>query len=162
MRRLVVILLGLGLIALPGVMMQPALTVQVTTGDGAPVLCTRVTDKTPVMLEFTHSMYGGFVRELYHVNDHGELERQQVITELAAAAEYYATDGQTSRIEAGYEVLGPPFTTNDLIVRVDARGDHWLTVGRARYHLAKMLPGSTQIHIHGGRISAPGPGSSCP
>ena len=156
MRRLAIVILGLGFIALPGMMMQPALSLQVTTGEGIPVLCSRVTPGTPVTLEFTHSMYGGYVREIYRVDADGELERERVVTEYAAAAEYYATDGRTSRVDDGYEVSGPPFVTRDLIVRVDDRGDHWLTIGQSRYHLAEMLPGSTRVHINGALDS------SCP
>jgi hypothetical protein len=162
MRRLVLIVLGLGVIALPGVMMQPALSLQVMTGDGVTLICSRVTPGTPITLQFTHSMYGGFVQEMYRIDEDGKLVRERFVTGNAAAAEYYATDGRTSHVEDGYEVAGEPFVTDNLIVRVDDRGDHWLTIGEARYHLAAMLPGSTQIHIHGGRTSGPELQSPCP
>lgn len=153
MKAAFITILGLSLLAVPGLMLQPALTLQVTAGTGYDVICSPVAPGTPVVLEFTHSMYGGFVQEHYRINDEGILERQQVITENAAAAEYYATDGQTRRIVGGFEVMGGTLVTDDLIIRVDDRGDHWLTVGPARYHLAEMLPGSAQIHIHGERAS---------
>lgn len=154
MRRLAVIMLTLSLVTLPGLLLQPVLVLRVTTGHGTSVICARSRAGTMIGIEYTHSMYGGFVRETYRLTQHATLIRQQFLTENAAAAEYYGTDGQTMRVATGYEVLAPPFTTDELVIRVDQRGDHWLTVGDSRYHLAQLLPGSTQVHIAGERTSA--------
>lgn len=147
MRRRAVIVLVLGLVALPAFLLQPALMLRVTTADGTKVICSRVVPGTAIILEFTHSMYGGFVRETYRIGDDGDLERQRIVTANAAAAEYYASDGRTRHIEGGYEVLGAPFTTDNLVVRVDDRGGHRLIVGATSHRLVEILPESTQIRI---------------
>lgn len=160
MRRAAVIILILGLITLPVFLLQPALTLRVATADGIQVICSRVAPGTAVTLEFTHSMYGGSVRETYQVGDDGDLERRQIVTENAAAAEYYATDGRTRRVEGGHEVLGAPFTTDELMVRVDDRGDHRLMIGSTSHRLTETLPDSTQVRI-GVERTRPAMLSSC-
>lgn len=148
MKPLVLIILcGLGVASLPAISLQPDMSVRVTTGEGDIVACTEVMPGTPVSLEFTHSMFGGFVREHYRATSDGRLARERFVTENAAAAEYYGTDGRIRETREGYEVLAGTFVTDDLVVRVDQRGDHWLTIGDARMHLADRLPGSTQVHI---------------
>lgn len=141
------VLCCIGLVSLPGIALQPVFALEVVTGEGAVVACVPAPAGTPVTLSFTHSMFGGFVRESYVVTPDGALQRQRVVTEHASAAEYYATDGRIQKTPQGFEVLAGPFITGDLVVRVDQRGNHRLTVGTSRYHLARMLPGSTQVHI---------------
>lgn len=153
MHRPVAFSLLLCLIGLPGMLLQPALVLRVTTGDGVALICTRVAAGTAVVLEFTHSMYGGFVREMYRIDSDGDLKRQRIITENAAAAEYYALDGRTQRVDDVYEVLGTPFRTKRLVVRVDTRGNHRLTIGATVYRLTDILPDSTQIAVRVERTS---------
>ena len=93
-------------------LLQPVSLLRVETGDGELVICARVDADTPVTLTFTHSMFGGFVRETYTVDDE-RLVRQQIVTENAAAAEYYATDGRVASVPDGYEVLAGPFSTDE-------------------------------------------------
>lgn len=100
-----------------------------------------------VQLQFTHSMYGGYVRESWRVTPARQLDRVRFVTENAAAAEYYATDGSSFRAEDGFVVPGEPLLQSELIVRVNSRGNHWLTVDDESIHLAEELQASTQVRI---------------
>jgi hypothetical protein len=150
-----------GLVALAGLAAQPVTLVRAVTGAGEVLACERVAPGTTVELTFTHSMYGGFVRETYRVTSEPLLARESIVAEHAAAAEYYATDGRTRRVDGGHEVLAPPYATDSLVIRVDARGDHWLAVGATRYHLAGMLDDPTQVRLVVERASSPGWRSPC-
>lgn len=147
---LIVALVAIGLM-LAASLLQPVTWLRVTTDDGTLVACGRANGGTPITLEFTHSMFGGFVRELYHLGPDGLLERQRMVTENAAAAEYYATDGRIRHIPEGYEVLAPPFVTDRLVVRVDARGQHRLTIGGLTHPLYDQLQASTAVTLEGMR-----------
>lgn len=153
-----VILALLGIAALSA---QPSLVLRATTGEGIVLACEQVAPGTTVDLTFTHSMYGGFVRETYRVTPDGRLGRERIVTERAAAAEYYATDGRTRRVDDGHEVIAPPFTTEALVIRVDARGDHRLVVGATTWHLAGVLNAPTQVCLDVERASSPGWRSPC-
>jgi hypothetical protein len=137
-------LLGL---TLPGISRQPALSLTATTDTGMTLVCERVQPGTLVTLTFTHSMYGGDVSETYAAAPDGTLARRRIVTANAAAAEYYATDGRVDRTGTGYEVIAPPFTTRELVIRADARGDHRLTVGGETRSLAALLDAPTQVRI---------------
>jgi hypothetical protein len=152
MRYLLVIIALLGL-AIPGVSLPPALTLTATTDTGTTLACARVTPGDMVTLTFTHSMYGGDVREIYRVGREGTLARQHMVADRAAAAEYYARDGRVVATDDGYEVISPPFETHELVVRVDARGDHRLTVGATTWRLADAVPEPTQVRIAVARSS---------
>lgn len=154
------IALILGLIILPAFLLQPALLLRVTTADGGTVICSRVAPGTAITLEFTHSMYGGFVRETYGMSHDGMLERERIVTANAAAAEYYASDGRTRHVEGGHEVLAATFITDELVVRVNDRGNHKLSINSTSYRLTETLPESTQVRIHVERMQ-PAILSSC-
>ena len=134
-------------------LLQPVSWVRVVTAEGTLVACARVDVDTPIALTFTHSMFGGFVTERYRLDADGMLERQAMVTENAAAAEYYATDGRIRPVAGGYEVVTPPFATDRLVIRVDARGDHRLTVGGVTLRLYDQLGASTQVTLEGRRSS---------
>lgn len=146
MRAPLVVITAVLALALPGIALQPALTLTATTDGGARLACARVSPGDALTLAFTHSMYGGDVRETYRVDD-GRLARKRMVTDNAAAAEYYAWDGRVTRTDEGYEVIGPAFVTDDLVIRVDARGDHRLTAGGRTWRLADAVPGPTQVRI---------------
>lgn len=129
------------------ILIHPVAWVQAITDDGTPLACARVDANTPITLAFTHSMYGGFVAEDYRLRADGMLERQRMTTENAAAAEYYATDGQVRADPDGYEVIASPFATDALAIRVDARGDHQLTVGTRTWSLYDLLGASTRVTL---------------
>lgn len=148
-RRAAAVILALVLVALPGMLLQsgPGLVVSATTGDGQAVVCARVSPDALITLTFTHSMFGGDVREMYRVDADGVLIRERVVTDNAAAAEYYATDGRTEQRADGYEVISAPFSTSDLVIRVDQRGNHQLTIGQTTWNLADTLSEPTQVRI---------------
>lgn len=141
---------GLGLM-LAMSLLQPVTWVEaVATGDTR-LACARVDATTPVTLVFTHSMYGGNVSERYRLRDDDMLERQRIVTENAAAAEYYATDGRIRQVDGGYEVLASPFVTERLVIRVDARGNHRLTIGATTWPLYDQLQDSARIELEAKR-----------
>jgi hypothetical protein len=148
-RALTLLLLALvGVAAMLGTaMLQPVSWVQAVTADGTRIACGRVSGATPITLTFTHSMFGGYVDEHYRLRDGETLERVRIVTERAAAAEYYATDGMVRRVDDGYEVIAPPYSTDRLVIRVDARGDHRLTIGETRWPLYRHLGASTQVTL---------------
>lgn len=131
-------------------LMQPVSLLRVETEMGELTLCTPVDAGSPVTLAFTHSMFGGFVRETYTIEG-DRLVRQQIVTENAAAAEYYATDGRIQRVPEGYEVLAGPFSTDELVVRVDAIGNHRLTAGETSWQLFEIFREPAQVRISGDR-----------
>lgn len=130
-------------------LLQPVTWLQATAADGTRLACARVGSATPITLVFTHSMFGGNVTERYRLRDDGVLERQHIVTDNAAAAEYYATDGRIRQVDGGYEVLASPFVTDQLVIRVDARGDHRLTIGTGTYALYDQLQASTRVTLEG-------------
>jgi hypothetical protein len=146
----IVLVLVAGMLAMA--LLEPVSLLQVVTADGERVLCTRVGDTTSITLRFTHSMFGGFVEERYLLRSDGILVRQGIVTENAAAAEYYASDGDVRRIADGFEVLAGPFMTEGLTVRIDSRGKHRLTVGTKSISLYEHLGESVQVRLEGERI----------
>jgi hypothetical protein len=142
--------LFLGVILLlmaPMLLASPAQSLQVRTDTGALVWCTAVSRHDTVQLQFTHSMFGGYVREQWRVTPGNELQRVRFVTENAAAAEYYATDGTSYHADDGYVVPGEPLQQPVLVVRVNQRGNHYLSVGGTSVHLAGLVSQSTQVRI---------------
>lgn len=135
------------LVMAPMLLASPAQSLQVRTDTGALVWCTAVSTHDTVQLQFTHSMFGGYVREQWRVTPEHELQRVRFVTENAAAAEYYATDGTSYQATDGYVVPGEPLQQPALIVRVNQRGDHYLSVGDTSVHLAGLVSQSTQVRI---------------
>lgn len=127
--------------ALAGLALAPVTLVRVVTGEGEVLACRRVAPGDPVTLAFTHSMYGGEVRETWRV-DGARLARAGIETDNAAAAEYYATDGAVARTQRGFAVIAPPLAVARLPVRIDAIGDHRLRVGGEEIALARRVDGS--------------------
>ncbi len=128
-------------VALAGLLLQPVAVVRVTTADGDPIACRRVAAGAPVTLVFTHSMYGGEVRETWRV-DGDALARVRIETDNAAAAEYYATDGAVERAGNGFVVVTPPLRLGELPFRIDEIGNHRLRVGDEEVALAELVDGS--------------------
>lgn len=154
--RTLLVLAGLLLLSALVISGQPTLVVIATTADDGLLLCRRVEPGDEVRLQFTHSMFGGFVRESWLVTDDAHLERSRFVTENAPAAEYYATDGRVERGTDGFEVLAMPLTEDELVIRVDQRGNHYLRIGGVTVHLAGMIDDSAQVRI---RVTADVPGT---
>lgn len=147
MKRFAILLALCLLLMVPTLTASPQQSLQLRTGNGEHIACFAVDTDDVVQLQFTHSMYGGFVREQWQVTPNGQLNRIRFVTENAAAAEYYASDGSSYKADDGYVVPGGPLQQPELVVRVNNRGKHELTVDGETVHLAKMIPGSTQVRI---------------
>ena len=135
------------LLMVPAMLASSGQSLQVHTADGTLVWCVNVKSNDTVQLQFTHSMFGGYVREDWRVTPSSELARSRFVTENAAAAEYYATDGSSYRADDGYVVPGAPLQQPELTIRVNNRGNHMLTTGDNSIHLAEALPQSTQVRV---------------
>lgn len=147
MRRAALLIGVLLIVMVPALLSRPARSVQVHTDTGVLVWCTAVGTDDIMQLQFTHSMFGGYVREQWRITPNRQFERVRFVTENAAAAEYYATDGSSYRADDGYVVPGEPLMRTSLVVRVNTRGDHVVSVGNTTARLADLLPQSTQVHI---------------
>lgn len=147
MRRWVVVIGALVLLMLPALMQPSGPWLQIRTGEGRVVSCTRVRPGESITLQFTHSMYGGYVRETWRVTPDHQVQRERIVTENAAAAEYYATEITPVRVSDGWEVPGEAITQPSLVIRVNQRGKHLLWVNSTEVSLHTLVPGSTQVHI---------------
>lgn len=135
------IVAALAAIVLVGLALQPVTLLRVTAENGTSLLCRRVTSGSTVTLVFTHSMYGGGVRETWRIEG-SALDRVRIETDNAAAAEYYASDGRVERTDTGFEVIAPPLLTESLVVRIDQIGRHRLRVGGEEIALSDCVAGS--------------------
>lgn len=142
-----VLVAALLLIMVPALISSAPQSLQVHTNIGELVWCVPVREHDTVQLQFTHSMYGGYVRERWTIAPDNTLLRVRFVTENAAAAEYYATNGTTYRADDGYVVPVEPLWRSELVVRVNSRGNHVLSVDDQTVHLTDLLPQSTQVRI---------------
>ena len=106
----------------------PALTITDLTS-GQDLLCRPLSGGARATLVFTHSMYGGEVREEFAAAPDGHLRRIAVTTANAAAAEYYAYTAAVVRDGDRFRVAIPAAVFAEIVVRVDRIGDHRLRVG---------------------------------
>lgn len=143
------------LVMTPAMLAPTSESLQVRTSAGVVVWCTPVNQGDTVQLQFTHSMYGGYVREQWLVTSNLQLERIWFVTENAAAAEYYATDGSSYKAEDGYVVPIGLLVEPELVVRVNSRGNHILTVDDQSVNLAELIAISAQVRITVERESCP-------
>ena len=135
------------LVMVPVLVSSSARSLLVYSSEQAQAWCIPVKSHDSMQLQFTHSMFGGFVREEWQVTPNNQLQRNRFVTENAAAAEYYATDGTSYLADDGYVVPGPPLQQSELVIRVNNRGNHVLTVGTHTVYLAEELTESTQVRI---------------
>lgn len=147
MVRVGVLLAVILLVMLPVLLVAQPRSLQITTSTGNRVWCVSVQPADTMQLQFTHSMFGGYVREQWSVTPGNKLERIRFVTENAAAAEYYATDGTSFRADDGFVVPGDPLVESELIVRANSRGNHVVSVNGDAVHLSDALPQSTQVRI---------------
>ena len=117
------------LLALMPFLATPSLALVATDGDdGRVILCRPVREGDRVVLSYTHSMYGGDVREEYAATGDGRLRRLSMTTANAAAADYYAYTEPVVRDGERFRVVVPPASFRELMVRVDRVGKPRLTV----------------------------------
>ncbi len=124
----------------------PAFTATDLTSGGRPV-CRPVGADARLALAFTHSMYGGRVVEEYAATRGGELRRMSVTTENAAAAEYYAYYGATTRDGARFQVVTPAEEFAQLVVRVDHIGEQELTIDGEEIDLLAATGAGHQVRL---------------
>lgn len=141
------ILGALLLLMVPFLVMPSPRSLQIVQADGSLVWCAPVVPDDIVQLQFTHSMFGGFVREQWRVTPANQFSRERFVTENAAAAEYYATDGSSYHDIDGYVVPGDPLVLPELMIRVNSRGNHQLKVSGNTIALVDLLPKSTQVRV---------------
>lgn len=125
-----------------GTLAQPVAVLTVNISDGKTLVCRRMEAGDTVTLVFTHSMYGGEVRETWRA-DGNMLVRGRIVAERAAAAEYYATDGRTQRVDGGYEVIVAPLQASELPFRIDQIGNHRLRIDDEEIALTSEVSGPT-------------------
>lgn len=147
MARAGAILATLLVIMIPALVTTGSSSLHVRTADGEGLWCVDANTGTEVQLQFTHSMYGGFVRETWRITPDSQLERLSFVTQNAAAAEYYAADGSSYRSDNVYVVPGSSLQRAELVIRVNDRGNHQLTVGGVQIDMAGELQQSTQVRI---------------
>lgn len=108
----------------------PTLALVATDGDdGRVILCQPVREGDRFVLSYTHSMYGGEVREEYAATGDGQLRRLSMTTANAAAADYYAYTATVVREGERFRVEVPPASFRELVVRVDRVGQPRLAIG---------------------------------
>ncbi len=141
---------AIGLVAIlvmAGLALTPVTLVAVTGERDRSMVCARAVRNSTITLTFTHSMYGGDVIETFQPTGAGTLLRTSILADQAAAAEYYAWDGQVEPIGERFEVVVPDQEFAALPVRVDQIGAHRLTIDGWRVDLATMVDGSEGVRL---------------
>ncbi len=141
---------AIGLVAVmvvAGVAMTPVTLVTVTGEAGETIVCERVDQESSISLIFTHSMYGGEVTETFQPVSPSALLRTSILTDNAAAAEYYAWDGQVRPSGERFEVIMPDQEFSSLPIQVDQIGAHRLTIDDATVDMAAMVDGSEGVRL---------------
>ncbi|MGQ9674865.1 MAG: DUF1850 domain-containing protein [Chloroflexota bacterium] len=98
-------------------------------------------------ISFTHSMYGAEVRERYRAGQNGLMERLEVATGSAAAAEYYAYTSPVTQREGRYVLSLPTLELREVVIRVDEVGRPVLTIGDSRLPLLEYAGDGHQVSI---------------
>lgn len=117
------------------------------TDTGGEVILCRPFPADGVILVYTHSMYGGDVRERF-VPAGRSLRRVEMTTANAAAAEYYATTVEVTRVGERYRVEAPPAEYDEIVVRVDGVGQHRLIVGEETFDLLALTGQAHRIRLN--------------
>ena len=125
----------LAITLLVGVMFTPSNRLVVRSDGGQNIVCERISSGDRVTLTFTNSMFGGAVRETYLVNS-DQLTQVSFVTELEAAAEYYAWTLPVLQTNDGFQVLVEPESYSSIPVQVDPRSDYKLTIGNSTFDLS--------------------------
>lgn len=108
---------------------SPPTVVATDLETGRTLLCRPLPGGARLTLAFTHSMYGGDVREAFVPTADGRLRRVALSTANAAAADYYAYTAGVVREGDRFRVDVPAAEYDEVVVRVDRIGDHRLLLG---------------------------------
>jgi hypothetical protein len=98
-------------------------------------------------LAYTHSMYGGEVREEYVATGDGRLRRLAMTTANAAAAEYYAHTADVVRDGERFRVDLPAAEFAALVVRVDRIGAPRLVHGDGGVDLVAIAGDDARVRL---------------
>lgn len=148
MRHRVQVAIGVvAIVVLDGLLMTPVTLVAVTGEADHTMVCERVARDSTIALTFTHSMYGGDVTETYRPTGSATLLRTSILTDNAAAAEYYAWDGAVARTGERFEVMVSDQEFDAIPVRVDQIGKHRVTIDGDMFDLAAMVDGSAGVRL---------------
>ena len=99
-----------------------------------------------VTLVYTHSMYGGDVRERF-VPAGRSLRRVEMTTANPAAAEYYASTVSVTEVDGRFRVDAPPAGYDEIVVRVDDVGHHRLIVGDVTFDLLSLTGQAHRVRL---------------
>lgn len=155
MKRIALLMGAILLLMVPLLTASPTRSLQVHTDTGTLAWCAPLGRSDTLQVQFTHSMFGGYVREQWYITPDDRFERTRFVTENAAAAEYYATDGTSYQADDGFVVPGDPLHQAELVVRVNSRGNHIISIGGNTVRLADRLEQSTQVRISVATESCP-------
>lgn len=121
------------------------LTTQTGEADGTVILC-RPFPSDGITLVYTHSMFGGDIRETFAPAG-GMLRREEMTTANGAAADYYAFTASVTRVGDRYRIEVPPADFSEIVVRVDDIGRHRLTIGDETVDLLAMTGQAHQVRL---------------
>jgi hypothetical protein len=99
-----------------------------------------------VTLVYTHSMYGGDVRERF-VAAGRSLRRVEMTTANPAAADYYASTVSVTEVDGRFRVDTPPADYEEIVVRVDNVGHHRLIVGDETFDLLALTGQAHRVRL---------------
>jgi hypothetical protein len=111
------------------------------------VICAGISSGDALSLSFTHSMFGGEVREDYVVTGDGQLRRVSMTTENAAAADYYAYTVAVIPEAGRYRIDVAPTVLPEIVIRVDHIGHHVLIVESHRLDLLTLTGDRHQVRV---------------
>jgi hypothetical protein len=126
----------------------------------APVMCRSLDHGERVVLAFTHSMFGGDVREEYVITRQGALRRLAMLTEHPAAADYYAHTADVTRDGDMYRIDVPAAEFEEIAVRIDRVGKPRLIFGDQELDLLAATGNQHRIII-GAELSSRFAGDIC-
>jgi hypothetical protein len=104
-------------------------------------------------LEFTHSMYGGWVSERYQLtaDQSPALMRTTIRTQNGGAAEYYARYGNFRETDSQWQVDVLPLQLTQLIVRIDGVGRPRVRLPDREIELLALVPSGHRVELRGAR-----------
>ncbi|MDQ3045174.1 MAG: DUF1850 domain-containing protein [Chloroflexota bacterium] len=146
--------IGTGFLLAASLLIAPTTALTVTDQtEGGIVLCFVPRRDEPFTLSFTHSMFGGEVRETYTLTTDAKLQRQEITTANLAAAEYYAYTAGVSQAGERYRLELPAATFDRLDVLVDEVGHHRLSTAERRVDLLAVTGDGHHVELQAQSLS---------
>ncbi|OGO41677.1 MAG: hypothetical protein A2Z04_04340 [Chloroflexi bacterium RBG_16_57_9] len=129
---------------------RPAPAVEVRTADGRVLARWPLVEGQMLALTFTHSMYGGDVREVYRVDAQRDLTLVEV-TARQAALDYYALPVSTGTGEYRTATIERPLGA--IWVRADRIGQPRLAYGDRRISLVEAAGDGVAVYVGVAQLS---------